>query len=280
MHPPIRLRILASGSSGNAAILSLRPRNAAPIHAIIDLGLSPRKLCGALAAEGISPAEVSAILLTHADADHLHSGWSQRWPFEKARVIARGPHHRAIRGGGIRESFLFEPNGGWRAPGAELKPIELPHDQAGSTGFRISLDGASLGWATDLGRVPPEALEFFAGVDALCIESNYDTHLQRQSSRPDFLKQRIMGGRGHLSNHETLEAVLHLHRRHPLRQVVLLHLSAQCNNPALVRSLWSERAPELAAELQVATQAAPLPWLAVGETRPCQWSDSLFAEMS
>ena len=101
MHPPIRIRILASGSQGNAAIVSLRPRDAAPMHVLLDLGLSPRKLCGALAVENIHPLDIAAILITHADADHLHGGWSRNWPFQHAKVIARSAHHGAMVRAGI-----------------------------------------------------------------------------------------------------------------------------------------------------------------------------------
>ena len=277
MHPPIRIRILASGSQGNAAIVSLRPRDAAPMYVIIDLGLSPRKLCGALAVENIKPNEIAAILLTHADSDHLHGGWARRWPFENAKVIARKTHYRAIANAGIQPRHMLDAEADSFNFFPQITPIALPHDKAGSTGFRICIDGSTLGWATDLGRMSSDALAFFTGVDALCIESNYDLHLQRRSSRPDFLKERIMGGHGHLSNAETLQAVLHIHGQRALRHIVLLHLSSQCNSQELVRELWNTHAPELAGNMQGATQTLPLPWVCVGQPRYCNWSESLFA---
>jgi phosphoribosyl 1,2-cyclic phosphodiesterase len=278
MHPPIRIRILASGSQGNAAIVSLRPRDDAPTHLIIDLGLSPRKLCGALAVENIKPHEIAAILITHADADHLHGGWARRWPFENAKVIARNAHHRAIANAGIQPSHMLDADADPHAFSAQIKAFALPHDKSGSTGFRISTDGVAMGWATDLGRMSGDALAFFAGVDALCIESNYDARMQQHSSRPDFLKERIMGGHGHLSNVEAMQAVLHIHGKRALRHIVLLHLSSQCNSQDLVRELWNTHAPEIAGDMQVATQTLSLPWLSVGQPRHGNWSESLFAE--
>ncbi len=276
MHPPIRIRILASGSQGNAAILSLRPRDAAPAHVLIDLGLSPRKLCGALAVENINPHDIAAILVTHADSDHLHGGWARRWPFENAKVIARKAHHNAMANAGIPATRMLDAHGDSKTLFPYIQAIALPHDQAGSTGFRIDMDDAALGWATDVGRMSNDTLAFFIGVDALCIESNYDLQLQRRSSRPDFLKQRIMGGYGHLSNEEALKAALHIHSQSALRHIVLLHLSAQCNSHDVVRTLWNAHAPQLAQEMHVATQSLSLPWLCVGQPRQCRWSESLF----
>lgn len=279
MHPPIRIRILASGSQGNAAIVSLRPRDAAPMHVLLDLGLSPRKLCGALAVENIHPLDIAAILITHADADHLHGGWSRNWPFQHAKVIARSAHHGAMVRAGIpaTRTLNADPDADSKHFFPHIHCLALPHDVAGSTGFRISTDGVALGWATDLGQMSNDALAFFTGVDALCIESNYDLQLQQRSSRPNFLKQRIMGGYGHLSNTQALHAALHIHGQRALRHIVLLHLSSQCNSYNVVQELWRAHAPELAKVMQVATQTLALPWLCVGQPRMCNWSESLFA---
>ena len=65
-------------------------------------------------------------------------------------------------------------------------------------------------------------------MDVLAIESNYCPVMQRDSDRPDFLKDRIMNGAGHLSNEECRGAVSAIA---PKREVVLLHLSRQCNTP-------------------------------------------------
>src|SRR5204862_3142635 len=66
------------------------------------------------------------------------------------------------------------------------------------------------------------------------IESNYCPLLQEESGRPDFLKHRITGGRGHLSNHEAAAAI---RRIQPREHVILLHLSRECNEPAIVAAL-------------------------------------------
>jgi phosphoribosyl 1,2-cyclic phosphodiesterase len=77
-------------------------------------------------------------------------------------------------------------------------------------------------------------IEALAGVDVLAIESNYCPRMQVASKRPEFLKKRIMGGAGHLSNEECLEAVGAIG---PRREVVLLHLSRDCNAPDHAASL-------------------------------------------
>jgi phosphoribosyl 1,2-cyclic phosphodiesterase len=125
--------------------------------------------------------------------------------------------------------------------------------------FRIETDAGSLGFATDVGRVSDALVDLLRGVDLLAIESNYDRDMQIDSARPKFLKDRIMGGRGHLSTEECLEAVREIAFPDEPAQVVLIHLSRDCNHPNVVRGLWSRALPALAPRLAFAHHAQPTP---------------------
>ena len=121
--------------------------------------------------------------------------------------------------------------------------MRLPHDRQGTNAFLVQTSVGRVGYATDLGHVPGELVARFAGVDLLAIESNYDPDMQRRSSRPLFVKRRIMGKLGHLSNAEAFEAVQQITARSPRgrpKHIVLLHRSHQCNDPDLVRRLFTQ----------------------------------------
>ena len=264
----ISFTVLGSSSSGNATLLSCETR-AGPRHLLIDAGLGPRTVARRLELAGIAPPRLEAIVITHADSDHLRGTW--RRTLERERILVHVPaaHREESARNAVPRELLraftepFEP-----VPGVRFDPFVVPHDRTGSSSFRISCGGASLGWATDLGRVPPGLLEHFAGIDAIAIESNYDPQMQARSERPDFLKRRITGGAGHLSNRECVEAVLRLagdaRAGDGLQHVVLLHLSRDCNCPRLVERLWSEQAPKLLDRLRIAHFERPLPRLDVG----------------
>ncbi len=143
----------------------------------------------------------------------------------------------------------FEPDEDLRVEGTLAH-----HDESGSVALRFEIDGAAIGFATDLGRVPESLLERFAGIDLLAIESNHCPRLQQASPRPAFLKRRIMGGRGHLSNDQAIAAIDAVARRSNLQHVVLLHLSRQCNCPDLVRRLVAESLPGLLSRLSITRQ--------------------------
>jgi phosphoribosyl 1,2-cyclic phosphodiesterase len=151
-------------------------------------------------------------------------------------------------------------------PGVNFHGIDLAHDVEGSHGFLIEGFGQTAGFATDLGQVPAHLIERFARVDLLAMESNYDPDMQQASDRPWFLKQRIMGGRGHLSNEQAFAAVTQIldrceqRRRRLPEHIVLLHRSRQCNCPRRVRSLF-EQDPRIARRLTLTEQDTRTGWL-------------------
>ncbi|MBC04605.1 MAG: hypothetical protein CMJ34_15080 [Phycisphaerae bacterium] len=269
------LRILGSGSSGNLAILDL-PDPAGgdepPRHLLIDLGLGPRTTRTRLTRHGgeLVPEKVIGVLATHADQDHLRPSWAHtitchRWP-----VFASPSHHPGLARLGVPAARLHAvPDLGRSVeivPGVAVSAAIAPHDDHGTSAYRIRItspDGTSvsLGWATDLGRFTPPVERLLEDCDALAMESNYDPGLQSRSTRPPFLKRRITGGHGHLSNEEALEAVLRLALRREPSLIALIHLSRDCNHPDMVQRLWEDRAPDLAARVHLADATVPSPAL-------------------
>ena len=253
----MNLHVLASGSRGNAAILRLSD---SPRCVMIDAGLSPRRTRHALEAMGLSCHDLTDIVLTHADSDHLHAGWARAAPAWSLTMHAHQQHLDRVLRAGIAREYL-SPFDQTFAIGAEIEmaPVMAPHDVHGTVAFAIHADEATLGWATDLGRFDAAVRSHFrrASPDVMAIESNYDEGMQVRSDRPAFLIDRIMGGYGHLSNGEALEAVLELDGASTLTDVVLLHRSTQCNCPQLIESLWQTRAPHLARRVTIASQDVP-----------------------
>jgi phosphoribosyl 1,2-cyclic phosphodiesterase len=260
------LRVLASGSGGNCSVLTYEI-DGWTRFVMIDAGLSPRRTMPLLRASGLSLGQLDAILLTHLDRDHWHDSWAKARP-PQTRFIVHRRHARDL----LRRDRMniVEIHDGTRlAPDVHVSPITLSHDQDGVTAFRFDFTSANtplarLGFATDLGHVTEEFITSFRGVDVLAIESNYCPKMQLASSRPAFLKRRIMGGAGHLSNQQAREAIESIA---PRSHVVLLHLSRECNRPELVAEMHAGADYALTISAQshatrwvpiVATDAPPL----------------------
>lgn len=262
MDAPPRMCVLASGSSGNCTVLAFGEGPKARL-VLIDAGLSPRQTALRLGDLGFTLRQVTDVLFTHLDRDHCAPAWSQAL-LNRATLRMHKRHMPRARRQHLlyrtrTELFGDEP---FRVPNVgEVHATLMDHDQLGVSVFRVDLGGHALGFATDLGRVRDDLLDHLQDVDTLAIESNYDPEMQRRSARPMFLKKRIMGGAGHLSNDECARAVREIA---PKKHVVLLHLSRQCNTAELA-AMPHANAPY---RLTVSTQHKATAWIPLDGASP------------
>ena len=281
MKSPV-LQILGSGSSGNLAIIDL-PSVSTPRQLVVDLGLGPRTTRSRLASidRSFDPEQVVAALVTHADQDHLRPSWAHTLTCHHWRVHSPPSHHAGLARLGVPGSGIHAVADRGRetdvSTGVRVTAAIAPHDDHGTAVYRITLDVIDgspvvLGWATDLGRVTPAVESLLQDCDVIAIESNYDPDLQADANRPPFLKKRITGGHGHLSNREAMEAVSRLAERHEPSAIALLHLSRDCNHPDLVRKLWESECPRLSDRLHIADATSPLPPITLRPGRPAPGS--------
>jgi phosphoribosyl 1,2-cyclic phosphodiesterase len=114
-----------------------------------------------------------------------------------------------------------------------VETLRTPHDGVDGVGFMIDDGSFRLGVLTDLGYVFPELAEAVNSLDGVFIESNYDPHMLETGPYPLFLKKRITGSGGHLSNQESARLIAGLTSKR-LRWACLSHLSETNNSPELV----------------------------------------------
>ena len=250
----IEFEVLSSGSRGNAALLHLQETGR---HILVDAGISPRRTRKAMEMRGHGHRDITDVLLTHGDSDHLHTGWRNAivsWAFT---MHVHASHVSRIVHAGIPRDRI-QPFEDMIAldDATNVSTTMTPHDTHGTVAYVICHGQVSLGWATDLGRAEAALLSFFQGhqLDAIAIESNYDHDMQVMSDRPPFLIDRIMGGAGHLSNRQSLDAVLEIASASELQHLVLLHRSEQCNCPTRINALWESHAPHLHDRMVIASQ--------------------------
>lgn len=277
----LSFQVLGSSSSGNATLLVCQTP-AGERRLLLDAGLGPRTVARRLDEIGHPSEPIHAIILTHADSDHIRPSWRRTLERRGTPVYVPLAHHRHVVADAVPSPLAqpytecFEP-----VPGVKVDPLVVPHDSHGSCALRITCGDCALGWATDLGCASAALLAHLEGVDALGIESNYDPERQRNSGRPGFLIQRIMGGRGHLSNEECLAAVRALATaesfERPLAHIVLLHLSQECNCRGHIQELWAEKAPELLDRLEISWPDRPSPLMGLGQQTPDIPQQTLFS---
>lgn len=228
----LRFRSLASGSSGNATLIE----GSDGLHrtrVLVDCGLGLRQLMARLAVEGIGPADLDGIFITHEHGDHIgcapmlvaRYGVSLWTSVGSAQYAAFAGLESALNL--VRDGQLFAIGG------IQFHPFTVPHDAREPLQLRCTDGDRVLGLMTDIGHVTGHALAALAGCHALVLESNHDVELLAQSRYPDFLKRRVGGQHGHLSNVQAAAALGAL-RHDRLNTVVAAHLSERNNRPDLV----------------------------------------------
>lgn len=143
----------------------------------------------------------------------------------------------------------------------QLSPFTVPHDAADPVGFVFRAEGIRMGYATDLGYIPPNVKAQLAGLDLLLLESNHDLEMLRDGPYPWAVKQRVLSRVGHLSNDATADFLENSYDGQAA-YVILAHLSENNNLPELAR-VAAERALDgraslLANRLLLAEQREPL----------------------
>jgi|SRR5579872_1156045 len=276
----LRFTVLASGSGGNATLVE-----AEDFGVLIDAGLGPRQLAHRLATVGRSWADVHAVLLTHTHSDHWRDRTLAQLLRRQIPLYCHDEHHPFLRTyspvfsalhlAGLVRPFVAGKVLGL-APGLHCRPLPVRHDGGATFGFRLEgkpdLFGraASIGYVADLGTWDMPLAEALTNVDLLAVEFNHDVAMEYASGRSPLLIARVLGDHGHLSNVQAADlvcAVLQRSEGGRLRHVVQLHLSRDCNRPALARETARTALALLQREATVHTakQDEPLPTLTLGE---------------
>ncbi len=224
----MRFASIASGSSGNCVYIGTENT-----HLLVDAGISARRIEKSLSELGIRPSELSGILITHEHSDHV-SGlgvfsrrneipiYTTRETFgEICRIRSLGE----LPDGLYREVVPDEP---FSIGDMRISPFSIDHDAANPCAYRVDSDGASAAVVTDLGNYSQYTVGHLLGLDAILLEANHDVHMLEAGPYPYYLKQRIMGNRGHLSNDSAgrlLGDILH----DRFKKALLGHLSKENN---------------------------------------------------
>jgi len=221
----IELIVLGSSSSGNATLL-----RAGGQALLIDAGFPAKEIAARLSQVGVDMAEVQGVIVTHEHADHAR-GLGKLLHRTRFRAAANQATAGALfHTFGVKGVHGLPEGEAQDVAGFRVRALRVPHDSADCAGFEIAFEGFHMVYATDLGSVPTEFVEAGRRSDLAVLEANHDERMLWDGGYPQFLKERIAGGRGHLSNAMAGEAVAAMAGPR-LRRVVLAHLSKENNRP-------------------------------------------------
>ena len=248
----MRFAVLGSGSQGNGTLIA-----SGDTYILVDCGFSLRETERRLALLGVSAAQLSAVLVTHEHADHVHGVGLLSRRYGVPVYLSQGTLH------GLRKPVEAR---GFLACGQSLEigalrvsAARVEHDALEPLQYVISDGQRRFGMLTDLGTYDGWLLDRYQDLDALLIESNHCRDMLARGHYPYFLKQRVGGNLGHLNNHQAANLVAELGWQ-DLQHLVLAHLSSKNNLPHLARQQFVDTLGCDPDWLQVANQEHGLDW--------------------
>ena len=228
----MRLCSIASGSSGNCIYVGSETA-----HLLVDVGISGKRIEKGLKELGLTGKDIDGILITHEHADHISGLGVMARKYGISIYGTRGTIGaiRANHSIGTIDEELFHyvrADEKLTVKDMTLYPIRISHDAEEPVAYRISHDRKKIGIITDLGCYNDYTVECLRDLDLLYLEANHDINMLQVGPYPYYLKQRILGKKGHLSNEAAgkfLSRLLH----DGMKAIVLGHLSQENNLPEL-----------------------------------------------
>ncbi|MFI5195918.1 MAG: MBL fold metallo-hydrolase [Chitinophagales bacterium] len=225
---------LNSGSNGNCYYIG-NEREAV----LIDAGISCRETEKRMRRVGLKMGMVKAVFISHEHGDHIRGaeGIAAKHKLP-VYITAATLHHGRLRVNEqqIKTFKTFKP-----VRIGELSILAFPklHDASDPHSFLITGNGVTIGVFTDIGAPCDNVVSHFKQCHAAFLEANYDDVMLESGSYPVYLKNRIRGDHGHLSNLQALE-LFTKHKPGFMSHLFLSHLSKDNNNPELALKLFKK----------------------------------------
>ena len=227
---------LNSGSNGNCYYIGNESE-----AVLIDAGISCRETEKRMKRLGLDMNLVKAIFVSHEHSDHITGipGLSKKFQLpvyitDTTLRSASIPIEKHL----VQSFFPQQP-----VTIGNLTVTAFPkcHDASDPHSFVVSNSRVKVGVFTDIGNSCTHVIQHFSQCHSVFLEANYCEHMLATGSYPYYLKKRISGGNGHLSNTQALELFTQYRAKH-LSHLILSHLSKNNNNPELVEQLFNKEA--------------------------------------
>lgn len=228
----MRLVSIASGSSGNCIYIG-----SDNTHILVDAGISCKRIEQGLNEIGIKGSELDGIVITHEHSDHIKGlgvlarkfgmpVYATEETLEEIRAMKYlGEYPRELL-------HAVSPDVDFSVGDLDLLPFSIDHDAANPVAYRVRNGRRQVAVATDMGHYDEYIINHLQGLDAILLESNHDVNMLQTGPYPYYLKRRILGDHGHLSNENAGRLLNHvLHDN--MKQILLGHLSKENNYEAL-----------------------------------------------
>lgn len=223
--------VLASGSKGNCTYIETQNHKV-----LIDIGTTSLQIEKRLKEIGIDPKDIDSVFITHAHKDHVAGVNVFYKKYHPKVYLTKNIYQEANlnidKYTVIKDSLNIDD--------MNVTVIPTSHDAKDSRGYLIESDGHSMIYMTDTGYINSKYAPLLKNREIYVFESNHDVEmLMNNEHYPHYLKMRILGDEGHLSNKDSALYLSKLIGR-KTKKIYLAHLSEQNNTPDLALSCIRE----------------------------------------
>jgi len=220
----------SSGSSGNSYLIKSETT-----AILVDAGISGKKIFEGLEATDTSRDQLAALLITHEHIDHTKSIKTLLKKEKSLKAYANAMTWSQIDSPiSDEQKETFETGESFEIGDILVKTFRVSHDAADPVGYTLSSGGKQISIVTDTGCMSDDIISEIKEADILILEANHDVDMLKLGRYPWFLKQRVLGEEGHLSNAAAGETLLRLLSENGKeRHVLLAHLSKENNFPEM-----------------------------------------------
>lgn len=233
----MKFSVLASGSKGNISYIA-----SSSTKLLIDAGITASTIEKNLLELDVDPNEIDGILLTHTHSDHING----------LKVFIKKYHTKVYLSEKMYDELEKQINlinyeiidKFVSIKDIDIDIIKTSHDADDSNGYILNSDGKSIVYITDTGYINRKNHSKLKDKTAYIMESNHDVEMLMNGKYPYYLKQRILGDRGHLSNKLSSEYLATFIGK-DTEKIVLIHLSEENNDPEValktIQNTFSEK---------------------------------------
>jgi phosphoribosyl 1,2-cyclic phosphodiesterase len=228
---------------------------------MVDCGFGLRNACTRLERIGKSPEDLTAIIVTHEHSDHWKGIGALSAKYNIPVYLSAGSLKAKEIQSGEALFNCIDSHKDFYVGDICIKPVPVPHDAREPIQYILSNGKVQLGILTDLGHFTPHVVSSYSKCDALLLECNYDDDMLLDGPYPRFLKDRVSGMFGHLSNRQAADLLLALDLSR-LKTLVIGHISAKNNDVSLIKAAIEPLCGEDIV-LSFADQESGSPWMEI-----------------
>jgi phosphoribosyl 1,2-cyclic phosphodiesterase len=227
---------LNSGSNGNCYYIGNDTE-----AILVDAGISCREIERRMKRLGLLMEKIKAVFVSHEHSDHIKGLPVLVKKYQLPVYITP----MTMRSGGLNfeENLLknFIAHEPVSIGGLSVTAFPKFHDASDPYSFIVSCNHICIGIFTDIGAPCIHLKKYFKQCHAAFLEANYDEEMLEKGGYPIYLKNRIRGGKGHLSNKQALELFM-TYKSDFMSHLLLSHLSKNNNSAELVQELFNAHA--------------------------------------